>query len=741
MATNAQTYRISWPFTPETATQLDEMLQTLFDDLTNSAVGTGSSASTLKLPSETKGSVLYISDSSGTIDGLAISSSAGSVIRGDGTLPTWSTTTWPNSATVGDIIYASAANAYGNLADVAVGSVLRAGGVGVAPAYGQVVLTTDVSGILPVANGGTALSSITLGRLIIGNGTGTPTLLSPGTASVYLRGSSTTAWNVSTNTIPNTSATGAIWHATGTNVVGNLLVGGVGTVVRSTGTLPAYSTFTIPDTYVTGDIIYASATNVFSALADVATGNALISGGIGVAPSWGKIALGTHTSGTLGATSGGTGQSTVTTGDLLYGSATDTWAKLADVAVGSVLASGGVTTAPTWSASPTLTTSLTTPLLIGGTAVGSTLTLKSTSGIGATDAIIFQVGNNGATEAGRWTTAGVLKISTGGQSILTSGNTLRLTSADGGAYFYVDNGVVTVNSASLQIASAGTSRGAIIANADGVWSLSDNAGTSFGRLQLGGTTSLYPAIKRSTTNIQIRLADDSADAPLTAASLATSVATPLLLTNGQLVNVALTSQTVGATTLTIPDFASVVDEFTFKTKSQTMSNKTFVAPALGTPASGVLTNCTGTASGLTAGNVTTNANLTGEVTSVGNAAVLGSFTSLALKTALSDETGSGAAVFATSPTFVTPLLGTPTSGVLTNCTGLPVAGGGTGNSTFTAYSVICAGTTATGAFQNVSGLGSSAQVLTSNGAAALPTWQDAAGGAGGYDYVQLQSFG
>jgi len=53
-----------------------------------------------------------------------------------------------------------------------------------------------------------------------------------------------------------------------------------------------------------------------------------------------------------------------------------------------------------------------------------------------------------------------------------------------------------------------------------------------------------------------------------------------------------------------------------------------------------------------------------------------------------------------------------------------VAGGGTGNTTFTAYSVICAGTTATGIFQNVSGVGSSGQVLTSNGASALPTWQN-----------------
>lgn len=66
-----------------------------------------------------------------------------------------------------------------------------------------------------------------------------------------------------------------------------------------------------------------------------------------------------------------------------------------------------------------------------------------------------------------------------------------------------------------------------------------------------------------------------------ATSLATSAASPLLLTNGQLVTVALTAQTVGGTTLTIPDFASVVDEFTFKTKAQTMSNKTFIAPVLG----------------------------------------------------------------------------------------------------------------------------------------------------------------
>lgn len=54
-------------------------------------------------------------------------------------------------------------------------------------------------------------------------------------------------------------------------------------------------------------------------------------------------------------------------------------------------------------------------------------------------------------------------------------------------------------------------------------------------------------------------------------------------------------------------------------------------------------------------------------------------TSLQLKTTLSDETGSGAAVFATTPTLVTPILGTPTSGTLTSCTGLPLTTGVTGN--------------------------------------------------------------
>ena len=65
------------------------------------------------------------------------------------------------------------------------------------------------------------------------------------------------------------------------------------------GTLDADNGGTGQSSYAVGDILYASTTTALSKLADVATGNALISGGVGVAPSWGKIGLSTHVSGNL----------------------------------------------------------------------------------------------------------------------------------------------------------------------------------------------------------------------------------------------------------------------------------------------------------------------------------------------------------------------------------------------------------------------------------------------------------
>ncbi len=153
-----------------------------------------------------------------------------------------------------------------------------------------------------------------------------------------------------------------------------------------------------------------------------------------------------------------------------------------------------------------------------------------------------------------------------------------------------------------------------------------------------------------------------------------SVSIPSITVNakGLITGITTNSITVGDGTLTLSTSGTGLSGSASFTANQSgaatftvtsnATNANTASAIVARDASGNFSAGTITASLTGTATTTTNIpNLTGAITSNNTTTSLGSFTSANLATALTDETGSGAAVFATSPTLVTPVLGAATA--------------------------------------------------------------------------------
>lgn len=142
-------------------------------------------------------------------------------------------------------------------------------------------------------------------------------------------------------------------------------------------------------------------------------------------------------------------------------------------------------------------------------------------------------------------------------------------------------------------------------------------------------------------NLQALSALDATSGLLTQTAVATFTKRVLAGTANQ-ITVTNGNGVAGNPTISLPTSLTFTG---FTVTGGTFAGVTLSSAALGTPVSGVGTNFTGTAAGLTAGTVTTNANLTGVITSAGNA------------TSIASQTGTGSKfVVDTSPIIITPTI-------------------------------------------------------------------------------------
>ncbi len=297
----------------------------------------------------------------------------------------------------------------------------------------------------------------------------------------------------------STITLGGAFTMSGSFTFTGTLTGTTSITFPTSGTLATTAGAAIPS-IATGDLLYGSSANVLSALADVATGNALISGGVGVAPLWGKIGISTHVSGL------GTGIATAL--------ATNTGSAGAPVLFNGA---GGTPSSITLTNGTGLpTTGLTgtlqaaqEPAHTGGvTNIAGSLALTVITNANLTGPI---TSSGNATSIASQTGTGTQFVMSGGTPVVAN---LTITSTatfgtDGSTAFFGPAGTTGVNATLVMDGSSGTGVGARFVfrkNSVAKWTLGDLASTTG-----SGTSANLSLVNDSTgiTTLNFSIADDS----------------------------------------------------------------------------------------------------------------------------------------------------------------------------------------------------------------------------------------